>query len=396
MNKTIEQSDCPVCGYHYSSPFIQDEMPLATIAWPKSEDEAVNMKRLPLDFMQCLRCSHVYNKSFCYNDVPYSEKPNLMFNQGAVWKGFIADIIQNLAQSLPENPTVIEIGHGDGSFISALSETKKEGVFVGFDPNGAASGAGHVRFRQELFDPFEHLGEYKPDLIVMRHIVEHLTDPLSFLQSFALSADMEECSPRFYIETPCIDKVFTSGRTVDFYYEHNNQFTTQSFTRLFEESGLTADEIQHGYDREVIYAHAHITPSGEYQERAEQSAAFLKNAGEAMTHIQNQIKEFLAQSKTIAVWGGTGKSAAFMNRYTLNASQVAVVVDSDPDKHDTFVPGMGQKIMDPLYLIDHPVDIVIIPPQWRAHDITIEMEKKGIKASLVLIEDQGRLTPYAK
>jgi hypothetical protein len=395
MKKTIEQSDCPVCGYHFSSAFIQGEMPLATIAWPKSEDEAKNMKRLPLDFMQCLRCSHIYNKSFCYDDVPYSEKPNLMFNQGAVWKGFIADIVQHLADSLPENPTVVEIGHGDGSFISALSETRGRGNFVGFDPNGAASGADRVQFCQELFDPFEHLAEYKPDLIVMRHIVEHLDDPLSFLQSFTVAADLEDCSPRFYIETPCIDKVLTSGRTVDFYYEHNNQFTTRSFARLFEESAFTVDEIQHGYDGEVIYAHAHIMPSGQYKQRVEQSSAFLKASSEAIPYIHGQIKEFLAQNKSIAVWGGTGKSAAFMNRYRLDSSKIAVV-DSDPDKHGTFVPGMGQQIMNPLYLIERPVDIVIIPPQWRARDITIEMEKKGIKASLVLIEGQGRLMSYTK
>jgi hypothetical protein len=40
------------------------------------------------------------------------------------------------------------------------------------------------------------------------------------------------------------------------------------------------------------------------------------------------------------------------------------------------------------------VDIVIIPPQWRARDIILEMEREGITFKRVLIEDAGALIDY--
>src|SRR5258707_14571963 len=75
-------STCPACGHHVAVPFFSGHQPLATVAWPKSAAEARAMPKLPLDFMRCVDCGHVFNAAFDYAAVPYSEKPNLMFNKG--------------------------------------------------------------------------------------------------------------------------------------------------------------------------------------------------------------------------------------------------------------------------------------------------------------------------
>ena len=394
MTSSISATDCPACGYHYAATFLNDTMPLATIAWPATEHEALTMQNLHLDFVQCLQCSHVYNKSFKYEDVPYSDKPNLMFNNGAIWSGFIQDVIDNLAKNLPENPTIIEIGHGDGSFLSALSQHCKTGRFIGFDPNGAAAGDDHLTFKQELFMPLTHVAEYKPDLIIMRHIVEHLSDPLAFLQSFALAAAVENHNMRFYIETPCIDNVLTSNRTVDFYYEHTNQFTTKSFTAMLNTAGFSCKEISHGYAREVIYTHADLTPNQDLKATLSGAGHFRTITEKAIPHIKQQIKNYKTQGHSLAIWGGTGKSAAFMNRYKINKDVIDYVIDSDPRKAGTFVPGTAQQIYTVDRLLEKPVDIIIIPPQWRAKDITIEMQERGVTAQKVLVEHDGALIEY--
>ena len=72
-----------------------------------------------------------------------------------------------------------------------------------------------------------------------------------------------------------------------------------------------------------------------------------------------------------------------------------LIVDSDPDKAGTFVPGTGQQIRLPEVLKTTPVDIVIIPTQWRASDIVNEMERTGIPKSQLLIEHEGRLIDFA-
>ena len=98
--------------------------------------------------------------------------------------------------------------------------------------------------------------------------------------------------------------------------------------------------------------------------------------------------------KRLAIWGGTGKSAAFMCRYGLDSERFPIVVDSDRDKAGTFVPGTGQEIKFRDFLFDCEIDVVIIPPQWRAADIIFEMTQTKIIVDKVLIEHLGHLIDF--
>ena len=89
------------------------------IAWPASRAEAQAMPRLELEYVRCLDCEHIYNAAFTYDAVPYVAKPNLMFNRGANWTGFLQTLRKQVLAVLPEDPTVVEIGHGDGTFSPA-------------------------------------------------------------------------------------------------------------------------------------------------------------------------------------------------------------------------------------------------------------------------------------
>ena len=98
----ICQSVCPACGFQIAAPFFHGgAQPLATLAWPASEEAARSMPRLPVDFVRCVECGHVYNPAFDYAQVPYSDKPNLMFNRGALWSEFLKDTMGQMLHQLP-------------------------------------------------------------------------------------------------------------------------------------------------------------------------------------------------------------------------------------------------------------------------------------------------------
>lgn len=83
-----------------------------------------------------------------------------------------------------------------------------------------------------------------------------------------------------------------------------------------------------------------------------------------------------------------------MCRYGADAQRFPLVVDSDRDKVGTFVPGTGQEIQFRDCLLDREVDVVIIPPQWRAADIISEMAQAEIIVDQVLIEHLGQLVDF--
>lgn len=397
LTSSIRESTCPACGYHVAVPFFDGgKQPLATIAWPTDAKNAQNLPKLPLDFVRCVDCGHVYNIAFDYSKIPYSDKPNLMFNQGKNWSGFIRNLRDKILKQVPASPVIVEIGHGDGSFLAALAEGKNAGRFIGFDPHGATKAHGVIQFRAELFDPARHLGELKPDLVITRHVLEHLVNPLGFLQQISFAALCMGIKPLAYFEVPCIDRAIATGRTSDFYFEHSSQFTTASFTRMLSSCAAEILEIGHGYDGEVIFGFLRLGDKPAQINLAGEAQTFFQGALEAHRTIRTQLAELSKQGKRIAVWGGTGKAAAFMQHYEMDAAHFPIVVDDDINKVDTFVPGTGQRIRFRDWLLENPVDVIIIPPQWRAADIVAVMARVGIAAEAVLIEHNRRLVDFHK
>ena len=398
-NKPLEfevrtKQACPACGHHISVPLLFERHPLALTVPPKSERQAKNLERLPLDYVRCVECGHIYNYAFDYTKIPYSDQLYPLFNKGVLWSGFIGEIQQELLAMLPQEPVVLEVGHGDGSFLAGMKELNPKGRYVGFDVSGARDGEGLVEFRIELFKPDIHLPEIMPDLIVSRQVLEHLSNPLGFLQSISLVSTAIGISPLTYFEVPCADRILETGRTSDFFYEHNSHFTTNSFNKMLSICSAFVERIGYGYDREVIYGMSRLGVPPNQVAFARKSQEYQLHAENTYFRVREQLKELYSSGVKVAVWGGLGRSSTFMNRYGMNPDRFPNVVDSDLSKVGNFVPGTGQEIRFRDWLLDNPVDVIIIPSQWRAADIISEMERTGIITKTVLIEHNGELVDY--
>ena len=394
LEDLIYECTCPACGYHVAVPFYKnDDQPMATVAWPLSAPIAVDMPRYPLDFMRCIDCGHIYNRSFDYRNVPYSEKPNLMYNKGLIWTGFLSEIIDKLSENLKPGDTVIEIGYGDGSFIHALAERNSEVRFTGFDPHGMdAKGVDNLTLRSELFIPGRDIPELLPQLLISRHVLEHVTNPLGLVESISFASSITGICPRIYLEVPCVDNALVNNRIIDFYYEHNSHFTTRSFTRMLECAKVEPEIIGHGYGGEIIYTLAQVPTIKEHRSFSSEATGFFARSNENIARVREQL-DMLA-GKNVAIWGGTGKAAAFINSYKLDAGRFPIVVDSDKAKAGTFVPGTGQEIRYRDYLLEHPAEIIIIPMHWRAQDVVNEISRNNISYSEILIEHDGQLVDF--
>lgn len=383
---------CPACGGVETVPFFDGgRRPLATVARFPSADAARSAARLPHDWVRCTRCGHVFNASFDEASVPAEDAhPGWgMWNGAALWIDFMRETAARLAAPLSRDAVVVELGHGGGEFIGMIADARSDITCLGFDPYGVER-EGRPRLRRALATP-ESLRALNADLVVVRHVLEHLAAPLDFLKR--IGGDQ-----RVYVEVPCIDRAIASSRTVDFFYEHAQQFTTTSFHAMIGLAG-SIEEEGHGYDGEVVWAIARLgkpsiaapSPNADF---AREAADFHARARASRETIREQLADLVSSEKRIAIWGGAGKAAAFIAHYDLDAVRFPLVVDSDPSKVGTFVAGTGQPIRDPSELRDTPADVILIPSQWRARDITHEMWLKRI-GGLVLIEHDGRLVEWS-
>ena len=95
--------------------------------------------------------------------------------------------------------------------------------------------------------------------------------------------------------------------------------------------------------------------------------------------IAGELAAWLATGLRIAIWGSTAESAAFLETHGLDAGRF-------------LVPAAGQPIRD--WLLDHPVDILLILCPWQAAAIVRQIDAARIPYEGILIPQEGHLADF--
>lgn len=235
------------------------------------------------------------------------------------------ELVAAIVERLLGRQKLIEVGCGKGCFLEMLAA---RGVDItGFDP---AYEGQNTLIRREKFSP--GLIDRAPGLI-LRHVLEHVQDPVSFLSQIAQA---NENSGRIYIEVPCFDWICKHRAWFDIYYEHVNYFRLNDFHRMFGKI------VESGYlfGGQYVYVVAEIASLRQptpVASRAQLPADF-------MTSIQSLS---VPKSQPRVVWGGASKGVIFallMERY---GAPVHAVIDVNPAKQGKYIAATGLRIGSP-------------------------------------------------
>jgi len=381
---------CIVCGSKFTqSIFNPGQQPLAALNLPRSTNEALAGARFPMNFHACAFCNHVFNVDFNYNQVPYSEDSNLMYNSGSLWQDYMQLLIDKLHAYSSQwlNGIAIDIGCGDGQFFTKLLDTIPTARCVGYEPGIEAEKIGRkFTVIRDYFIPERDLKRYRPSLLVCRHVIEHMDKPRDFVSEVAYWCNVYDLTPMFLVEVPCFDNSILWGRVSDFLYEHVSNFTTDSFKTLFSLTGYSEIEMNQYYGDEVIAGFFRANNLSPY------AKIFNKKAQVSFGIVKDQLSQLQKTTQPVIFWGGTGKGAAFLNNYHLDMVNYPLVVDSDPNKIGRFVPGTGQEIQSPEIIRTIINPIIVITTPWRAKDIKLDIEKRDLKYSRLLVLQKGILS----
>ena len=367
-----KMTSCIICGSTFLRPLYDPgPQPVAglDIHLPLSREEALDAPRLPMAYCQCPVCTHVFNPEFNIKNVKYESGASIIYNNSKLWKEYMQETASYLASSDPK--TVVEIGCGDGVFMGYLKQCNPSMDVIGFDP-GAVDTPDVIL---DYFFPARDIPIYKPDLIVCRHVLEHIHNPREFLFEIWHACNINKHQPTLYFEMPCFEKGFEQGRIFDFIYEHVSNYTRTSLRTLFTLSNFAIIEDDTWYNDEIVSILAYPRLHGD--------------APLFDTHVHTLRKD-LQEVQCPVVWGGGGKCASFLNMF--DCTFIDHVVDSDPRKHGRYVPGTGQLIQSPETIKEH--ETIIIPNVWRALDIYKEIQARQLSYKQILIPYRGQLHDY--
>ncbi|GAB5511104.1 MAG: class I SAM-dependent methyltransferase [Hyphomicrobiales bacterium] len=220
---------------------------------------------------------------------------------------------------------LIEVGCGKGLFLDYLWDRGAQAS--GFDPTyeGESPLVQKVYFSSEL--------NIKGRGLILRHVLEHVEDPVSFLFELAAANGNQGL---IYIEVPCFDWIVENKAWFDVFYEHVNYFRLDDFKRIFGR-----------------LAHADRAFGGQYLRIIGDLSTLQRPSYDASHAVQfpsdflGSITQVTGSTPPAAVWGGASKGVIFSLFLERAGCTVERIIDINPAKQGHYLPGTGLRVMSP-------------------------------------------------
>jgi SAM-dependent methyltransferase len=351
----------------------------------KTCEQARDIVRGDLAMTVCVDCGFVFNAAFDPSKLNYGESYDN--NQGC--SSSFQQHLDNLVGLLLDNKGVrdkqiVEVGCGQGQFLQRLvREGGNSGV--GFDPSYTGPEEvldGRMRFESRYYD--ESCTSVPADVVICRHVIEHVPDPVALLRSVR-AAIGERSSAKVYFETPCVEWIFSNGVVWDFFYEHCSLFTAESLSTAFELAGFRMDEVRYIFGGQYLWLEASPVASAVTMDGdriSDLAASFSRQEAQLYHDWQSRITRYSGTGR-VALWGAGAKGVTFANLIDPGCELIDCLVDLNPNKQGKYVAGSGHAIVDPLQLGERGVThVVLMNPNYRDENQNI-LKQAGISLNMI-------------
>lgn len=379
---------CPVCETPAREPFLVRE-PVSIhqnlLVDTREAARALSCGRLALH--ACTSCGFVFNSAFDPALLQYGAAYENSQSHSPAFAAHLETLVGHLTVSRGiRGVRVIEIGCGSGAFLRSIVERDPHTYGVGFDPSytGQSEDAGgRLRFERRLFD--ETCADSAADVIICRHVIEHIQNPVSFLRF--VRRTLREGQGRVFFETPCVEWILQNDVLWDFFYEHCSYFSAASVSAAFTRAGLRVDSVLHVFGGQYLWIEAGVSgpgdaPAGDPGLIDSLATAFAQRAAARVSSLKSEV-ERLAANGGVAMWGAGGKGVTLAELVDPSGTTLSCVVDINPRKQGRHLPGAGHRIVAPAELTAYDVRSAVMTNPNYLDESQRMLAEAGIPVRLV-------------
>ncbi len=394
------QRSCPCCRAAIVAPpaFVHPAVPVLLNVLAPTEEEARRAPAARLELVECPACGAVFNQAF--HGVPYGPDYFVDPTRSARYRRHLDDVSDRLAARMDGHPvfSVVDVGAGQGSFLAHLAERLGTRIARahGFDPAFRAAEAHlppNVSVAATRLDTSAASAlDFPVDVVVTRHVVEHVIDPVPFL-----AAPREWLAAPFtlLVETPNVGQTLERGLLHDFCYEHCTMLSETALAEILRRAGYERIRVERAFDGEYLLAFAAapgapapggagpvaaVAPRPAPGRLADVAARFVPEHRERLRHARAR--------GPVALWGGAGKGALFAHLVDPDRELVDVVVDIHPSKQGMFLPGTGQRVVAPEEARRRNVQTVVVANATYVDEVAAQCDAIGLRVALECVGDQ--------
>lgn len=383
---TTGQSVCPVCGGHDVSTILTFSTPrLCNVLFAEKADAvASDFGRVTLAF--CRECTHTFNSTFASGNVSYSPQYDSSLEHSPRFICFSEELARRLDKSYSlSGKTIVEIGCGKGDFLKrlcALSGAQGVGFDTSFDDGRGPAVPGVTFVRDYFRDAYSDLS---PDLLICRHVLEHIEEPVAFLRSLSNHPAVNS-GTCIYCEVPNSIYTLRYFGIWDLIYEHASYFTMTSLCRAFQTAGFEILDAGTSFGEQYLFVEARVngsSVSAPSTDGAGVSSLAASFADVYRARIARWSHYIARNPSEIVVWGAGSKGITFINAVP-GGRDLGALVDVNPNKQGRFAPNHGTPVISPRELNDRQTRSIIVVNPIYADEIARMAAAVAPTAELVL------------
>lgn len=359
--------------------------PLANGYLPANDPAAIVAERqFPLHVVVCNECWLVQTTETPPADVIFDHDYAYLSSWSTGWVEHAARYTRDMTSRfrLDAQSMVIEIASNDGYLLQHFVDT---GVPVlGVEPAGHAASLAEEKgvptkvmfFNEDTATVLKAQG-FAANLIVANNVLAHVPKIKDFVKGFQVLLKADGIAT---FEFPHLARLLEAVQFDTIYHEHFSYLSLTFVQRLMETVGLVVFDVEelktHGGSLRIFVCHKGAQPVNENVARAqaEEDALHLNSAkgyvgiAAKVDQIVSDFRDFLmqskAQGKTIAGYGAAAKGNTFINVMDLSEADISFVVDRNPFKQGTLLPGSHIPVLSPDELASRRPDYLVILP-WN-------------------------------
>lgn len=370
---------CIICKSNNLRGVYNSTLPYSSAVLSNTVDEKIAKGNFSL--VVCEECNFVFNNSFDRKSIDnyYSSENYVVKNilPGNMSKN-IQYIFEEILNRTGNKKVAIEIGSGRGDFAVNLSTQFKQVYTIDPSVDSLENTKENIKHFNTFFD-YKLLDKIEsPNLIVARHLLEHLEDPIKFIQEIDNFITNDDCI--VYIEIPNFDEIVNSSRFYDLFYDHYGYYYQRVFKKILEETNLEIVDTIEMFDSQHIGYFCKKNSKKEYK-----FATSQLNLNFQFEEQKIKLNRYLEPYNNILIWGaGAHGLSLFYNLSEKNKGNVLNFIDNDISKQKKFIPGSSIEIISSDSLGKSECEIILVSASLYEFEISNKI--KAINDSILILQ----------
>ena len=394
-----EKLVCSNCGSSHISLFYKvTQIPVHSVVLMRSKKEAQEIERGNINLGFCDECGFIGNFHFQADLLDYAAEYESTQAYSPTFNTFHQQLATHFVNRYDlYKKDIIEIGCGHGEFLNLLCRLG-DNRGLGFDPAYQRElddhgENGNVKFIRDYYS--EKYAHMPADFIVCKMTLEHIFETRAFTTQLHRALGNNAGAIAF-VQVPDATRILNEAAFWDIHYEHCCYFTPTSLATVFQESGFDIIDVRNAYfDTYLIIEAKPISASNEHLltekvHLAEVRALveyFKSNIEEKLTGWKERMRELREAQRRMVIWGSSSKTTAFLN--TLGIEQeIEYVVDINPYRQGTFMPGTGQQIVAPEFLRDYQPDYILVINPIYCEEVQGMIDTLGVTGRITTPQEE--------